>query len=330
MPVLYSGPDSAPGAVTDRLNVGGIMMCRRIASVSLLTLCLIGALKLRAQTPTTTCKSTVTGTLEVVPLQSQVYGDKRTLRVWLPTGYSASANSSKRYPVLYIFDGQDLFDRCTSRPGQDEWHVDETVTDLIAKKAVQPLILVGIDNAGPGRREDEYSRYGSMVDAPQKLSAFMAREALPLIDGRYRTIANRTHRGVGGASLGSIAALSLLLDQPDMFGLGLLESTSLQVGNGKVLQDTAAMVQGPARISIGVGTTEVPPPDAAAHGFPDFDTAFVAMSRTLAGNMKKSLMNHPEVKLTVQPGGQHQDKFWGERFGAAVTFLYPPAPAEIR
>jgi len=248
----------------------------------------------------------------------------------LPTGYSASANSSTRYPVLYIFDGQDLFDRCTTRPGQDEWHVDETLTNLIAKGAVQPLIVVGIDNAGPGRRGDEYSRYGAMVDAPQKLSAFMTRELLPLIDGRYRTISDRTHRGVGGSSLGSIAALSLLLDQPDTFGLGLLESTSLQVGNGRVLQDTSALVQGPARISIGVGTTEVPPSDAAAHGFPDFDTAFVAMSRTLADNMKKSLMNHPEVKLTVEPGGQHQDTYWGERFGPAVTFLYPPDPAQTK
>jgi hypothetical protein len=78
------------------------------------------------------------------------------------------------------------------------------------------------------------------------------------------------------------------------------------------------------RISIGVGTAEVPPAEAAAHGFPNFDDAFVAMSRTLAENMKKSLMNHPEVKLTIQPGGQHQVRYWSERFGPAVSFLFPP------
>jgi enterochelin esterase-like enzyme len=165
-----------------------------------------------------------------------------------------------------------------------------------------------------------------MADAPQKLSAFMTGEVLPLIDGRYKTIANRTHRGVGGSSLGSLAALSLLIDQPDTFGLGLLESTSLQDGNGRALQDTSTMVQGPMRVSIGVGTAEVPPAEAAAHGFPNFDEAFVAMSRTLAENMRKSLMNHPEVKLTVEPGGQHQFRYWTERFGPAVTFLFPPAP----
>lgn len=300
------------------------MVLRLTLFINLLILGIPGEATLKAEAPTQACKSTVTGTLEMVPLQSKVYGDQRLMRVWLPTGYSRSKASAKRYPVLYLFDAQDLFDRCTSRPGQDEWHVDETLTDLIARKAVQPLIVVGIDNSGPGHREDEYSRYSAMADAPQKLSAFMRTEVLPLIDLRYRTISDRTHRGVGGASLGSLAALTLLLDQPDTFGLGLLESTSLQNGNGRVLQETSPVVQGPLRVSIGVGTTEVPPAEAAAHGFPYFDDAFVAMSRTLAENMKKSLMNHPELKLTVQQGGQHQSKYWSERFGPAVSFLFPP------
>jgi enterochelin esterase-like enzyme len=300
------------------------MVLRLTLFINLLILGIPGEATVKAEAPTQACKSTVTGTLEMVPFESKVYGDKRLMRVWLPTGYSSSKTSAKRYPVLYLFDAQDLFDRCTSRPGQDEWHVDETLTDLIARKAVQPLIVVGIDNSGPGHREDEYSRYSAMADAPQKLSAFMTIEVLPLIDLRYRTISDRTHRGVGGASLGSLAALTLLLDQPDTFGLGLLESTSLQNGNGRVLQETSPLVQGPLRVSVGVGTTEVPPAEAAAHGFPYFDDAFVAMSRTLAENMKKSLMNHPEVKLTVQQGGQHQSKYWSERFGSAVSFLFPP------
>lgn len=300
------------------------MILRLFVLVSLVVLGAPSELELTAEVLAQSCKSTVTGTLEMVPFESKVYGDKRLMRVWLPTGYSSSNASTKRYPVLYLFDAQDLFDRCTSRPGQDEWHVDETLTDLITRKAVQPLIVVGIDNYGPGHREAEYSRYSAMADAPQKLSAFMTTEVLPLIDGRYRTISDRAHRGVGGASLGALAALTLLLDQPDTFGLGLLESTSLQNGNGRVLQETSSVVQGPLRVSIGVGTKEVPPAEAAAHGFPYFDDAFVAMSRTLAENIKKSLMNHPEVRLTVQQGGQHQAKYWNERFGPAVSFLFPP------
>ncbi len=82
-------------------------------------------------------------------------------------------------------------------------------------------------------------------------------------------------------------------------------------------------MQGPIRVSIGVGTAEVPPAEAAAHGFPYFDEAFVEMSHTLAENLKKSLMNRLEVKLTVEQGGQHQPKYWSERFGPAVSFLFP-------
>jgi len=296
--------------------------------VALMSFGLTNEATLEAQAPAPACKSTITGTLVVIPLASKVYGNKRFLRVWLPPGYSEPAAATKRYPVLYLFDGQMLFDRCTSQPFPEEWGVDETMTDLIARKNVESLIVVGIDNAGFGHREDEYSRYSSVADAPQKLSAFMTTEVLPLVDGRYRTIGDRAHRGVGGASLASVAALSLLLDQPDTFGLGLLESTSLQNGNGRVLQETSQVVQGPIRVSIGVGTEEVPPAEAAAHGFPYFDEAFVAMSRTLAENLKKSLMNRPEVKLTVQQGGHHQPTYWSERFGPAVRFLFPPA-AEI-
>src|ERR1700678_3559847 len=174
------------------------MLVRMVLVLNLVLLGTTAHAKLNAQTVAPPCKSTVTGTLEVIPLESKVYGNKRFLRVWLPPGYSEQKSATARYPVLYLFDGQMLFDRCTSPPFPDEWHVDETLTDLIAKKAVAPLIVVGIDNAGPGHREEEYSRYGSMEDAPQKLSAFMATEVLPLIDGRYRTFGEAPSGGAGG------------------------------------------------------------------------------------------------------------------------------------
>ena len=309
--------------VSTSLHERFVMALRFTLSISLLILGLPNGATLKAESPEQGCKSTVTGTLEMIPLESKVFGNKRLLRVWLPPGYSEPAAAAKRYPVLYLFDGQTLFDRCTSQPFADEWRVDETMTELIAQKKVEPLIVVGIDNAGPNRT-DEYSRYSAMANAPQKLSAFMTTEVLPLVDKHYRTIGDRAHRGVGGASLGSLAALTLLLDQPDTFGLGLLESTSLQNGNGRVLQETSQVVQGPIRVSIGVGTTEVPQADAVAHGFPYFDEAFVEMSHTLAENLKKSLMNRPQVKLTIEQGGQHQPRYWSERFGPAVSFLFPP------
>ena len=87
---------------------------------------------LNAQYPAPPCESTVTGTLEAVPLDSKVYANKRFFRAWLPPGYLEQRSATRRYPVLSLFDGQDLFDLCTTRSGQDDWHVDEIVIDLIA------------------------------------------------------------------------------------------------------------------------------------------------------------------------------------------------------
>jgi hypothetical protein len=76
------------------------------------------------------CKSTVTGTLEIIELTSRVFHNERYLRVWLPPGYSAPANAGKQYPALYMMDGQILFDGCTAtRDGVTEWRIDTHSAD---------------------------------------------------------------------------------------------------------------------------------------------------------------------------------------------------------
>lgn len=80
------------------------MVLRLTLFINLLILGVLSDATLTAQP----CKSTVTGTLVIVPVESKVYGDKRLMRVWLPTGYGSSEASTKRYPVLYLFDAQDL------------------------------------------------------------------------------------------------------------------------------------------------------------------------------------------------------------------------------
>lgn len=277
------------------------------------------------------CKSTVTGDLDIVPLTSAVYGNTRNLRVWLPPGYHDPANT-KTYPVLYLFDAQLLFDRCTA-PGQiGEVQVDEALTDLIGRHAIEPIIVVAIDNAG-AQRMHEYAPYSNPTlpaDDPSPLEGkripeFLAKDVLPFVASHYRVTKGREHTGVGGYSLGAVAALTSLLERPDLFGLGLLESTSLQLGNGRLIRETAPILEGPIRIAIGVGTAELGPNVSKQIGVPDFDSGFVQLSRTLAANFKAAFFTHTEVKLTVQPGASHNPQFWSERFPAAVQFLYPPA-----
>ena len=94
------------------------------------------------------CKPTVAGHLDVFSLASATLHTTRNVRVWLPPGYNDPANAAKKYPVLYLLDGESAFDACTAFK-HDEVHADETLTELIASGRIPPVIAVGIDSASP-------------------------------------------------------------------------------------------------------------------------------------------------------------------------------------
>ena len=140
----------------------------------LLCVLLCGFHAARAQGPSQSCKSTVTGDLEIVPLVSKIYGNERNLRVWLPPGYHDAENAQTTYSVLYVFDGTWLFDRCTAPGTQGEWKVDETLTDLITHKQVEPIIVVGIDSTA--KRDVELAPYATLFSTAlqRPFRAFMS------------------------------------------------------------------------------------------------------------------------------------------------------------
>jgi predicted alpha/beta superfamily hydrolase len=154
---------------------------------------------------------------------------------------------------------------------------------------------------------------------------FLTEDVMPYIAVHYRVKKGREHTGVGGSSLGGVAALTTLLVRPDVFGIGLLESTSMQYGNGELMRETTPVVMGPVRVSIGVGTAELGN-DAKMLGVPNYDEAFVSLNRQLAENFKAALANKPQVLFTVQPNANHGAAAWGSRFPTAIKFLYPPTP----
>src|SRR5438128_11807438 len=90
---------------------------------------------------------TATGDLRIHPFHRRIYVNDRFLRVWLPPGYDDAQNAARQFPVLYLNDGQNLFEPATSFNGI-EWQVDETADRLIREQVIPPLIIVGIDNAG--------------------------------------------------------------------------------------------------------------------------------------------------------------------------------------
>ena len=190
------------------------------------------------------CKSTVSGDLRLHALKSTIFGNERTIRVLLPPGYGDAANKERRYPVLYMLDGQNVFDACLSDVSHHEWGVDETVQQLIAENKIPPLIVVGVDHAGKDRAR-EYLPYKDFVGNPDMdepagklFPDFMTREVMPLVDGQYRTLPGQPNTGIGGSSYGGVATLYALLAKPNTFGYGLIESPSMQVGMGQLVRDT--------------------------------------------------------------------------------------------
>jgi enterochelin esterase-like enzyme len=275
----------------------------------------------------------VTGDLEIVALKSSVFDNTRDLRVWLPPGYHDAANANRTYPVLYLFDGQFLFDKCTGPSQVTEIHVDETLTDLIRRRAMQPIIVVGIDNgkSADARNKEYQPDFNPMlpIDDPsilhgKQIPVFMAEDVVPFVNSHYRISKGRENTGAGGFSAGSVAALECLIQRPDIFGLGLLESTSLQFGNGQLIRETTPILRGPIRVSIGVGTAELGQDLSKALGTPDYDPAFVHLSQQLAENLKGAWFNHPEVRLTVEQGAGHAPDAWAKRVPGDLEFLFPP------
>src|SRR5579871_4912540 len=158
---------------------------------------------------------TLTGDFRMHRLHSRILtaDPDRDIIVYLPPGYETEKR--KRYPVLYMQDGQNLFDDATSFLG--EWHLDETAQALIPAKEIAPLIIVGIYNAGI-HRIDEYTPARdpkmSMGGQADLYGRMLVEELKPFIDRRYRTLKDAAHTGLGGSSLGGLVSLYLGLKHP--------------------------------------------------------------------------------------------------------------------
>lgn len=279
------------------------------------------------------CRSGKNGSIEVDHFASKVFPYPQTLRVWLPPGYHDAANAGRRYPVLYLFDGQNLFSGCAAE-GAQQWRVDETLTRLIAEGKTAPIIVVGIDAPDDGpKRASEYLAVADTI-GPYKfvphgdqLPTFMSQEVMSRITHRYRVDSARASTAVGGASYGGVAALYLLMTMPDTIGLGLIESPSGSPGNGAIARWTADWYLAPVRVSIGVGDMEPQSVRAmlAKLGIdPDANgRSFVRVARAVADNLRAAGGQDSQVRFFEDPAGVHNEATWARRFPEAVTFLFP-------
>lgn len=269
-----------------------------------------------AQLVSPTCQPTVTGQIDLVPSISRVFHNQRYLRVWLPPGYSNPVNTDKRYPALYVMDGYVLFGDCPYGMKNPDWGIDETLTALIAKGAIPPMIVIGIDAVA---REYELLPYRDpffLQNSPEPIGRqfpdFLAQDIIPLVTKHYRIASGP--QAIGGWSYGAIAALWALIARPDLFNIGLLESPSLGVGNGQLLRDTDHLLVGPNKIFIGAGDSEFP----SEEGNGGYLNALALLER----HFKAALQNPSQVKTVISPGAKHSVAANAQRLEQAMLFLF--------
>lgn len=237
----------------------------------------------------------------------------------LPPGYDSS---DARYPVLYLQDGQNLFDPSTAFAGND-WHADLTAADAICRGAVEPLILVGIYNTGV-RRISEYTptrdprtRKGGKAF---RYAQMMAREIKPFIDHEYRTRKSAADSGVGGSSLGALVSLTAALTYPRVFGRLALMSPSVWWDQHAILPLVEAWERPERpRIWLDAGTAEGNNPEKVIRDARLLRDAFRA----------KGWRDGADLCYEEIQGAGHNEWAWGERFGRVLEYLYP-AKAHVR
>jgi enterochelin esterase-like enzyme len=258
-----------------------------------------------------------TGELRFHALSSHWLGNTRQLRVWLPPGYSSTQNEGRRYPVLYLNDGQNLFDPATAFAGVD-WHVGESLVRLIGESAVPPMIVVGIDNATVERIREflPYKALYPRVPKPlgKRYPDFLVHEIMPFIQRTYRVAKGAKNTGLGGSSLGALIALYTVVARPGVFGRLLLESPSLFVSNRQLLKDSRSVTNWPQRIYLGVGTQE--------SGQRERDRRIVDDVRLLAHTLHLAGLREKRLRLEIQEGATHCEAAWAGRFPQAATFLF--------
>lgn len=228
---------------------------------------------------------------------------KRTIRIYLPPDYY---NCEKKYPVLYMHDGQNLFDKCTSFAG--EWETDETMNKLYDKGKTVPIV-VGIDNGGE-ERLFEYSPWISPEHGGgggEIYVSFLVKELKPFIDSHFRTLPDRKNTMTGGSSMGAFISVYAALQYPETFSKVLSFSPAFAFSDSIFIWMKNIQISEKIRFYLIAGTTE---------------------HKTMVPNMKKAVkmlqkagITHTDIYMKTFPDRAHAEWFWAREFEKAYQWL---------
>ncbi|HEV3200298.1 MAG TPA: alpha/beta hydrolase-fold protein [Bryobacteraceae bacterium] len=247
---------------------------------------------------------------------SRYLSSPRDIVVYLPPGYEAGG---LQCPVLYLQDGQNLFDPATAFLGQD-WQADVTADRLILNGTIEPIILVGVYNTGV-RRISEYTptrdprrRKGGKGD---RYAQMLARELKPFVDREYRTKRAALETAVGGSSLGGLVSLEAGLLYPRVFGKLAVISPSVW-WDGRSMLGMVQSYRSPVRprIWLDAGTEEGDSPQQILED--------VRLLRNAL--LEKGWRDGIDLQYWEFPGAQHHEQAWAARFGMVLEYFFPRCP----
>ncbi|MGN6184116.1 MAG: alpha/beta hydrolase [Thermoanaerobaculia bacterium] len=244
--------------------------------------------------------------------ESKIFGNQREITIYLPAGYEE--HPERRYPVLYLQDGQNLFDAERAYVPGNPWRVQEAADAALGERTASPMIIVGVDHAGPGRIDeytpvkDQRHNGGGRAD---EYGRFLAEELKPAIDEAFRTLPDAANTAVGGSSLGGLVSLHLAMTRPDLFGRAAVMSPSVWWAGRAVLKTVEAFNDRAPRMWLDIGGRE------GAEALND--------ARALRDVIAKKGWGEETFQYYEDRRGDHSERAWARRIRTVLEFLFPPA-----
>lgn len=254
------------------------------------------------------------GRLETIEaFESPSLGNSRNITLYLPPGYCEQPD--RRYPVLYMQDGQNLFEGDRAFLRGQHWRLREAADAAIAARTAAPMIIVGVDHTGTSRIDEYTPTRDAKRNAGGRAGdygAMLIGELKPLIDGRYRTLPGRENTAIGGSSLGGLLSLYLALKRSDVFGRAAVMSPSVWWDGRAILReiDRFSAPQRP-RLWVDVGGRE---------GEEALADARLLRDRLAGRGWTPASFHYYEDRR-----GDHSERAWGGRARRVLEFLFPQA-----
>jgi predicted alpha/beta superfamily hydrolase len=251
--------------------------------------------------------STATANVKILSNDFWIPQLRKTRRIWiyLPSGYERDL--SRTYPVMYMHDGQNIFDVSTSFSG--EWGVDETLRGM-EQQGDEGCIVVAIDNGGADRI-NEYSPYvnpeygGGQGDA---YADFIANTLKHYIDSAYRTKTGREYTAIAGSSMGGLISLYTAVKYPGIFSKAGIFSPALWFSDSLFTYVASRPEEGHIKCYFVAGRNESP--------------GMISEMSRMVKLLKSKGYRDPEIKELVKEDGEHKEWFWQREFGPCYDWLF--------